>query len=420
MNARALVTTGCGTAIACVCAIGLFQIESAAGGLWAVAAVAIAGGICALLARIFGRLSTVIPSGAGLLAWLSKGFGRRAGLALAIPYLLLTLFLVGVEATIVGTLLAHVIPGLPEAAGALVFLVGTWAFCRAGFKVGFKAQAVATVALVVGLVALSVVSVVQAGQRGELVARLFTAAPPAGAFVAAIGTGIFLFMGFELVTSQAEHATPLAIRKGLFGTVAALTAVYAIVSIGFSCLAHPPTETLVPQLAIAEQTGSTFALVAMVGLCLLASFTSFNGALLAMSRFTQALASQGALPKLFSKLDPKTRVPREVLALLLALSIGFTAIVMLGHALEPAILAAAAAAAVLYAAAAWVRERAPFAELGRSPLVGRALAIGLVVLAVGVVVNAGAALPGTLVLLACALIAAVAIASRIPAKRSHA
>ena len=99
----------------------------------------------------------------------------------------------------------------------LVFLVGTWAFCRAGFQVGFKAQAIATLALVVGLAGLAVFSIFQAGQRGELAARMLTSAPSVPAFVAAIGTGIFLFMGFELVTSQAEHATSKAISRGLKG-----------------------------------------------------------------------------------------------------------------------------------------------------------------------------------------------------------
>jgi amino acid transporter len=96
-----------------------------------------------------------------------------------------------------------------------------------------------------------------------------------------------------------------------------LTAFYALLSAGFSCLAHAPIDAasrLVPQLAIAEQTGSKLALGLMVGLCLLASFTSFNGALLALARFAYALASQGALPRVFARLDPKTRVPRDVLA----------------------------------------------------------------------------------------------------------
>src|SRR5262245_6755705 len=119
-----LVATGCGTAIASVCAAGLFQIERLVGGLWSVAAVLCAGLCCAWLARALARLVAVVPSGAGLLAYLSRGFGRPAGIALVLPYVFLTLFLVGAEATIIGLLGARLL-GLPGFAGALFFLVGT-------------------------------------------------------------------------------------------------------------------------------------------------------------------------------------------------------------------------------------------------------------------------------------------------------
>lgn len=418
MGARSLVATGCGTAIACVCAIGLAQIGASVGGVWAVAAVLIAGGVCWALARVFGRLSTVIPSGAGLLAWLSRGLGRRAGLVIAVPYVLLTLFLVGVEATIVGTLLARVFPGLPVLVGALAFLVGTWAFCRTGYQVGFKAQLIATIALVVGLAGLSLVSIAHAGAEGALAARMLPHVPSVGAFVGAIGTAIFLFMGFELVTAQAEHAAPRAIARGLSGTVIALAAFYALVSAGFSCLAPTSLDALVPQLAIAEQTGSPVAVGAMVLVCLLASFTSFNGALLGLARFAYALAAQGVLPKAFAKLDPKTRAPKRVLNGLLALTVLFTAVVIVGHALAGAILAAAVAASVFYAAAAWVREAAPFAEAGRSAWGGRGLAALLVALGAGVIAGAGVDRGPTVALLGLAVAAAVFVAARVvPAGR---
>lgn len=420
MKGPALIATGCGTAIACVCAIGLAQIGRAAGGVWAIAAVLIAGGLCWALARVFGRLSAVLPSGAGLLAWLSKGLGRRAGLAIAVPYLLLTLFLVGVEATIVGVLVSRLLPFVPAPVGALGFLVGTWAFCRAGFQIGFRAQTIATVALVLGLAGLSVVSIAHAGSAGVLAARMLPPAPSVAGFAAAVGTALFLFMGFELVTAQAEHSDPKQIARGLTGTVGVLAGFYALVSAGFSCLA-PGSDVggLVPQLAIAEQSGSPWAVPAMVILCLLASFTSFNGALLALSRLVYALAAQGALPKRLAKLDPKTLVPRRILTGLLGLAIAFTAVVAIGDAREPAILAAAVAASALYAAAAWVREGAPFAEGGRGKA-GRALSGVLIAVGLGALAGAGPARGATVALLGASVAAAVFVAARLTAQRRNA
>jgi amino acid transporter len=80
-----LVATGCGTAIACVCALGLGEIERRLGGVWSVAAVGVAALLCAGLARALARLTAVVPSGAGLLAFLSRGLGRRWALLLMLP-----------------------------------------------------------------------------------------------------------------------------------------------------------------------------------------------------------------------------------------------------------------------------------------------------------------------------------------------
>jgi len=134
-----MVATSCGTAVAAVCALGLFHVERLLGGLWSVAAVLAAGLLSAALVRVFGRLATIVPSGVSLLAYVSRAFGRRAGIALAAPYLLLTLFLVGAEATIVGLVAARLGP-VPAPVGALAFLLGTWLVCRTGVRVGYLAR----------------------------------------------------------------------------------------------------------------------------------------------------------------------------------------------------------------------------------------------------------------------------------------
>jgi amino acid transporter len=426
----ALLATGCGTAIASVCALGLFRIERLLGGLWSVAAILCAGACCAVLAGAFARLSRVVPSGAGVLAYLARGLGRPAGLALALPYLLLTLFLVGAEATLVGRLVACLAP-VPPVAGSLAFLLGTWALCRAGVRVSYRAQAVATWALVGGLAALSLASLGGAARSGDFAARLLPAAPGAAHFVAGVGQALFLFMGFELITSQVEVASsPRAVGRALRGSVVVLAAFYALVSLGFSCLGRTPEgagELLVPQVAVAANAGGPLAVGLIVVLSVLASFTSYNGALLALSRFVAALAAQGVLPRRLGRVEPHTLVARAALAALLALAVAATALVGFGGAMHPSILAGAAAAAVVYAAVTWVRERPPFAKPGRSAprrLAGRALAAALVALAVGVLADAGPALGGTLALLgvagAAALIAARRARRRVTGGVTHA
>src|SRR5262249_38128397 len=149
-GAGLLLLTGCGTAVASVCAVGLFAIERLVGGIWSALAVLTGGALALLLSRRFARMAGVVPGTAGLIAYLSRGLGGRGGLLLALPYLLLSLFLIGAEATVIGLLIARV-SGLPSLLGALAFLVGTWALCRAGLHLSLRAQAVATAALLLSL-----------------------------------------------------------------------------------------------------------------------------------------------------------------------------------------------------------------------------------------------------------------------------
>jgi APA family basic amino acid/polyamine antiporter len=417
----ALLATGCGTAIASICAFGVFQIERLLGGVWSAGAVFVAGIACFGISRACARLTTVVPSGAGLLAFLARGLGRPTGLALALPYLLLTLFLAGAEATIVGAILARLLPVSPVL-GALFFLVGTWIVCRSGLRIGFRAQAFATWALVGSLIVLSLLSVAGAAERGQLAERLLLPVPNAWHFVAGVGQALFLFMGFELITSQAEIVDePRHLRRALVGSVFVLGAFYAVVSLGFSCIATPVDGDgdVVPQLAVAGQAGGWMATLLVAGLSLLASFTSFNGALLTLSRLTAALAAQGVLPRSLSQIEPRSLVPRAALVVLLALTMAAAALVSFGTMLRPSIFAAAVAAAVVYAGLCWVREFAPFAETGRSTArrcVGFALTAALAGLAVGVLLDAGPALAATVSLLAIVFGASLVASARLRRK----
>lgn len=393
--AWALLATSCGTAVASVCALGLFAIESLVGGLWSPLAVLIAGGLCLLLARRIAHLYQVLPSGAGLLAQLSRGLGRRAGLLLVVPYLTLTLMLVGAEATLSGLLLARILP-LPPPLGAALFLCGTWALCRGGLHLGELAQALCTAALMLGLAALAFVLVREAAIKGQLSARLVTPAPSVVAFVAAVGQALFLFMGFELVTFQAAGGQPRRVRFVLLTSVLLLAGFYALVSLGISCLPVRPApldlsqNLLAPQLLLAQR-GGPLVVIAVVVLSLLASYTSFNGALLTLSRFAYALASQGLLPSGLARIDARTQVPRRALDGLLIFSLTATALLMWTRALLPAIVAAASGAALLYAGTCFARERGPFGAGTRRPLRrfgGYGLGLLLIGLGIGALIDA--------------------------------
>ena len=396
-GAATLVATGCGTAIACVCAVGLLAIERQTGGVWSVLAVLVAALLCAAVARALARLTAVVPSGVGLLAFLSRGLGRRWALALMLPYVAIVLGLVALEARIVGAVIAHIAP-VPPLAGALAFLFGTWAVARAGVRPGLRAQAAATWVLIGGFALLALAAMVQAGADGTLAARLLPAAPAPLAFVGAVGQAIFLFMGFELVTTQIELVrSPAAIGSALRRSVWVLALFYAVAALGLAAAAPATTPgaaaaaLAAPQLVLVPAVAGTIGAAGIGLLCVLASFTSWNGALLTLSRLVYALATQGLLPRGLARMDSKRLVPPNALGALLGVAAVLT-VAVAGPAPATVVLAAAAAiAAVVWAAALAVRQRAPFAEAARPQLrraSGFAVAALLVAFGVGALAEA--------------------------------
>jgi amino acid transporter len=389
----ALTATGAGTAMASVCAIGLLAIEELVGGLWSVAAVLIAGLVCAWLARVFARLASVIPSGASLLAYAVRGLGRRTGMLLVLPYFLAMLLLAGFEAIVVGELSACIVP-LPPLVGAALFLLGAWAICRAGVRIGYRAQAGATLALFALLVCVSLAQLFQAAELGLLHERLLPPAPHPGAFLAAVGQALFLFMGFELVAAHAEVARPGSVAAALRASVVLLTVFYATLALGLSSMPDLPAGSdafVIPQLAIASQVAVPGIVVAVAVVCMLASFTSYNGALLGLSRLTYALAKQGMLSRKLAVLHPRTLTARPALNALLAITLVSSALIHRFALYLPVIFAAAAAAALLYATMAFIREREPFLEPDRrgfARAIGASLALLLVGLAICVMTGA--------------------------------
>ena len=389
-----LVAAGSGTAMASVCAIGLFQIEQLVGGLWSVLAILIAASLCVFLAKVFSRLAAVLPSGAGLIAFISRAYSRKAGVAVVVPYLFMMLFLVGFEALIVGGLLEY-LSGIPPMVGAVCFVIVTWLVCRSGLKIGYQAQSWTTAALFFGLVGVSMLALLEAGANGQLLESLLPGHPRIDHFFTAIGQALFLFLGFELLTSHVEVAKPGAVSRSLFLSVVVLFVFYAAVSLGLSSLdaaliATQPDQLFIPQLAIAAQSGSTTMVIGVAIICALASFTSFNGALLALSRFIYALAVQGTLPKSLAQLDRQNLTAKPALNLLLFAALLSTLIMASFRLYELAILAAAVTASWVYAISVFAYERPPFVRGGvirRS--ISWAIAVILLGLGIAVIDSAG-------------------------------
>ena len=85
---------------------------------------------------------------------------------------------------------------------------------------------------------------------------------------------------------------------------------------------------------MAEAAGGAPAVLAVIVACLLASYTSFAGALLALSRLTQVLAGQGVFPRALARVDPRRLVPTRALDALTVLG-ALAAAAIDGRAADP-------------------------------------------------------------------------------------
>ena len=369
-----LVATGCGTAIACVCALGLGEIERRLGGIWSVLAVVCAALLCAALARALGRLTTVVPSGAGLLAFLSRGLGRRWALVLMLPYVALVLALVAVEARIVGAVSARLLP-IPPAVGR-ARLPSVHLGRRPQRRPSRPARAGGRDGRAGDRVLAARGGRAWSRRRGGPTSSPTSCRRRPRRWRCSVGSAR------RCSCSWASSWSPTrwrwcAPRRDRLGAGAQRPAAHRLLCAGGARLldAAPAPQTgvapgsdgdwLTPQLGLGAAAASPIGAAAIGILCLLASFTSFNGALLTLSRLVAALASQGVLPRRLAHMDARRMVPSHALAALLAAVVALT-FLLSTHALINAVLAGSAAAAgLVWAAAIAVRERAPFAEPGR-------------------------------------------------------
>ena len=341
---------------------------------------------------------------------------------MVVPYLLLMMFLVGFESLIVGGLLQRLI-GMPAIIGAALFIVVTWAVCRSGLRMGYQAQTWTMLALFFSLVGISLWLVVASAQQGDLMINLLPQTPSAVAFATAVGQALFLFLGFELLTSHVEVAKPGAVSRALPLSVGVLFIFYAVVSLGFSML--PELETTqtgainIPQVAIAEEAGGATMVLVVALVCILASFTSFNGALLALSRFVYALAAQGMLPKRLAKLDHKLTAKPALTALLIAALVLMVTVYQFGL-YKASILAAAVTAAFVYCVSVIARQRGPFGEDSNilKTWLGVLIALALFALGLGVIFSGGKDASKLYILLGTGYGLAVLAAWRVAVKQS--
>jgi amino acid transporter len=372
---RTVVSTGAGMALATVSYSASMELATLVLGDSAWIAILLSGVLCALAGACFAELSGMYPTAAGIKLFIQHAFNEKAAMLFATLYIVVALSVVGAETFVLARVL-HDGTGLtavPPWAWGLTFLVLVLGLNVVGIRIAGTFQDILAYSMFAILIATSIYAIVAA--PGHLHTPVMPG-PPAS-FAKAVAVGVFLYVGFEWVTPLAEEVTDQKlISRGLFWTIWLLFLTYALFNAGLTMTmapaiqAHPQDPMFAPLIDAAINKGALPAgldraaltydqakqafgtsvvphvlfykymfggagIVLIIVLSLMASVTSFNAGTITASRFMYALARDGSLPKVFSRISIRFATPYMALIGLSALCMLVSIIVFISAQYDP-------------------------------------------------------------------------------------
>jgi basic amino acid/polyamine antiporter, APA family len=337
-----------GLAFAAINFLGIAQLLDYIHGPLAWAAV-LGGGVMILAVRaLFSELNGMYPTAAGIRLWMARAMNDRLALIITLTYMTAIVLVIAADAFIIGEAVAYAFSNGRAVAMvyvALMLAVATWLNLR-GIKLAGAAEKIVTW-LVVGLtVAVGVVALFRHGNSTPLDAHLTTSP------VSALILGIFLYTGFEWVTTNAEEVVkPRIIPRAMLVAIGALALSQAIFAVAMGLnLDHDQRTTAYPQLLVAQQALGHAGMLLMLAVTALTAVNTFNGGFVTMSRFMYAVAREGKLPRALTRLNDRAvpvvpvwilGVSSLILAVVVAFVGGWAMMVSICAALEMMIYSAA-------------------------------------------------------------------------------
>ncbi|CAB1130001.1 Amino acid permease [Candidatus Hydrogenisulfobacillus filiaventi] len=323
---RTAVSTSAGLASAAVNFLACAQIDHAAG-LAGALTLAVAGGLIAVVASHFAELSGLYPSAAAIRVWSRRGSSDTLSLLFSLVYLVTVLFVMAADAFVVAKVFEAAWPAVPGVVWIAALLGLVTAGNLRGVKVAGRVQDINGFLLLVSLAAISVVALVRAPHLAAV------PWPGAGGWADGLSIAVFVFVGFEWVTPLAEEfADARSIGRGMYLALVLIAAAFGLFTwalgaqFGRSAL---PTASAIPQLLLGRQALGALGFWWMAAVSLTTAMTTFNGGLVAASRFIYALARERVLPRTWARLNSRLVPARAVLglagtALVLAVAVWLT------------------------------------------------------------------------------------------------
>ncbi len=295
---------------------GLFEILN---GFWILISIITGGIFCYVIADSIAKLSAIFPTSLGIRTYLLNGLGNRVSLLFSYMYILFIIMIGGIESYIFSLVVNAVFPGISPFIIILFLLLLIISINIVSFEIPRSTQVVLVTFLVISIAAIGISGIVDNSISVSLMINNFDIKDAIG-IPTAIGMSMFLFVGFEWVTTLGTNAEAYK-RKIPFSMKTAI--VINTIMFSFFCMGillnlskDVIISSSIPQVHLAEHLfgfyGSLFALF----ISLLAILSTFNAGVLGGARFIYLLGREGYLPKATTKISYTTGVPVAAIILL--------------------------------------------------------------------------------------------------------
>jgi ethanolamine permease len=370
------VTFGAGIAFGISSFTILSELFKVASSFWLVISICLAGFICMLLSSCIAELASMYPSSPGVRTYLKVALPPRTSLFLVYLYLIFMIMVAGIESYLFALVVRQLFPHLPALAVVITLLVCTVVVNLLGLELPRGVQMFTTTALILSVLFLGVAGA--APHLGNLHwgANMFSG-HPLSQISDALGSAVYLFIGFEWVTMMGfsaksyEHKIPISMPLAILTNIVA----YCIFAMALAARMSTDavTASAIPQLPYFVQMFGPRGAYVGLALSILAIVSCFNAGVMGGSRLIYALAREGNFPKSWGTLSLTTGAPIGGVLVLGVLATIASVIIVSFELEEVAAVVGSGIVCCVYAAFVWavlrLRKTQPNARRTfRSPL----------------------------------------------------
>jgi amino acid transporter len=370
------VTFGAGIAFGISSFTIISELFKVASSFWLIISICLAGVFCMLISSSIAELASMYPSAPGVRTYLKVALPPRTSLFLVYLYLIFMIMVAGIESYLFAQVVRALFPQLPALALVLALLACTVIVNLLGLELPRGVQMFTTTTLIVSVLVLGAIGAGPALKSLHWSSSVL-ANQPLSQVGGALGSAVYLFIGFEWVTMMGfsaksyEHRIPVSMPLAILTNIVA----YSIFALGLATQVPlgKITASSIPQLPyFLQMFGPRGASVALA-LSILAIVSCFNAGVMGGSRLVHALAREGNFPKSWGSISLRTGAPIGGVLVLGSLASIASILIVTFELQEVAAVVGSAIVCCVYAAFMWailhLRKTQPNARRTfRSPL----------------------------------------------------